>query len=224
MCVAVFIPGRHRNDLAILKEVGCDDLFDLIASPMYADISGGPGGVAGKLICSSRAPQVSSYHPDAQEWFECGEYWLGFWKHAKPTPDMLAREQIFDGKQVLLRDGNLWTIPIGDLMPRRLTLDRSTGEEVRVPSHEHVEYVARCNELFAYFLSDDFQTRVAEEYVVHIEGGLTFASQALAKNYRVNRDLVDHLGLIDEHSAFDVACVACGLAMVDSVAAACNVH
>jgi hypothetical protein len=130
---------------------------------------------------------------------------------------LLEREQLIDGPPVILCDDKSWVVPVCIYFPKRLTLNRTTGEEERKAAPEHAEFIDRCNELFMWFLGDEFQEKVAEEKIVVIPKGLTFAADALSKNYRVNRDLVDMLGLIDDNTAFAVARVATGLSLVDEI-------
>lgn len=215
MCIAIFIPGCEVNDVSVLKEIGCDELFDRSATAMFADQFTGPGGQHGKLIYPSRELALASYQPDKQEWFDCGAYWIGYWKDRKPTPEMLARDPLIDGEPVLLCDDQTWVIPICEYFPMRLTFDRVNGGEKKVPSREHADYINWCNELFRWFITDEFQKKVEEEHVVQIENGLSFAAAAISKNYRVNADLVDVLGLVDELKAFNIARVATGLALID---------
>lgn len=216
MCVAVFILGSKPNDISILQEAGCDSLFDRIAQPQFTDCFEGPCG-SGKLIYANRGVPVSEYRPDLQQWLDCGKYWLGIWTNRKPTPELLQREIVLDGQLLRLCDGNMWSIPIVEYLPHRLTVDRTTGNEIRVVAPQHLDFAEWCNQLYRYFLSDEFQDRVKEEYVIHIENGLTFAAAALAKNYRVNRDLIDMLGLIEDHEAFKIAEVATGLALFNQL-------
>lgn len=220
MCVAVFIPGQKPNDVSILQEVGCDKLFDHIVQPIFTDCLEGPGGQSGKLVYMNRGAALAFYKPEFQEWLDCGGYWLGISRYNRPTPELLQRDPLVDGHAVKLCDNNSWTVPLCDLFPKRLTINRETGAEERKISSEHADYIDKCNELFLWFIGDEFQEQVANEKIVIIPNGLTFAADALSKNYRVNCDLVDLLGLIDDCTAFAVARVATGLALAEQYAEA----
>lgn len=218
MCVGVFIPNCKTNDVAELQNIGCDNLFDRRHGAIFADCFDGPQGQAGKLVYAGMGNSaVSMYAPARQTWLDCGDYQLGFWNHLRPTPEMLQKDVLIDGEQVILCDDSAWTVPIPNYFPKRLTIDRTTGEETYATAPQYASYIARCNELLMLFISDKFQQRVESEHVVHIPGGLTFAAEALAQNYRVNRDLVDLLGLIDEHKAFDIAWVSSGCSLAEKL-------
>lgn len=221
---ALFIPDCLAVTPAVLQGIGCAGLFERMHPPAFADCVSGPAGLRGKLVFSDVKPGASElppfpYDPALQRWIECDGYWVGVWKDRPATPEYLLREMTIDGHEVILRDGNAWVIPMVEYLPQRITYDRETRQEKQMPFAEDAEFIARANELFAYFISDDFQQRVAIEKVVHIENGLAFAAAALAKNYRVNRDLVDALELIGEVEAFAVARIVTGLSLVDELEA-----
>ncbi len=110
-----------------------------------------------------------------------------------------------------LKDGRQWVVPIADYLPKRLTIDLKTGAEVRAVAERHREFCHWADSLFERFMSDGFSAQLEKNPVIEIPQGLTFTAIALAKNYRVNRDVIDLLQLIEEYEAFEVASVSCGL-------------
>ncbi len=224
---AIFVPGTSLVTEETLRELGCGPLLDATVSAMKIDATvEGPGGEAGQLFYveqpgSPRRPLVS-VDLATQTWTEAsrdgekppGRYWLGYWTDDPPAPDDLQRPTLIDGQLVELCDGRQWAIPVADFLPKRLTFDRETGEETEVVATKHEAFTVEANRLFEHFLSEDLVKVVEGEHVVSVPNGLRFAIDALAVNYRVNRDLVDMLGLIGKHEAFAVAEVATGLRMI----------
>ena len=221
---AIYLPGRHRNDDSILSEVGAGWALDPSVTAMFLDVDTGPDGGAGKLVWfdsrrRASTPKVTAFHPGTQTWVPAaksgelaeGRYWIGITAGAAVLPECFEREQVIDGKPVRLLDGNHWTVPIVSYLPKRLTLNRSTGEQLTRNFDVHLPFVERTNEMFQHLISDEFQQRVQDELRVVIPDGLVYASMALGMNYRVNHDLVDALGLIGELEAVRTAAVATGL-------------
>lgn len=224
---AIYIPGRHRNDVAILREVGAGWAIDPSVTSMFLDVEIGPDGGAGKLVYfDSRrfvpgqvtSVEQANWLPAAKDGDQAeGRYWVGVSKERKPGPDELERASQCDGPKVALLDGNAWTIPVADYLPKRLTINRSTGKQEDKPLDEHCEFIARTNDMFRHLISDEFQHRVQEELLAVVPDGLVYASLALGKNYRVNLDLVDALGLIGDFEALKIAGVATSLDLLASI-------
>jgi hypothetical protein len=118
----------------------------------------------------------------------------------------------------LLRDGQLWMIPISAFAPHRLTLNPINGEEMRVPDAVYKEFTDRSYELFSHFLSQGFQQELAGRTQWRIPRGLNYASLALSQNYRVNTVVVDLLGLIGEWEVSQIAAVSTSLLLYQRLA------
>lgn len=225
---AIYIPGRHRNDNAILHEVGAGWSLDPSVTAMFVDVENGPDEGMGKLVYFDSRRRMSPYQVvtvdrASQVWapaapsgdLEAGRYWLGLPKDRKPTPDDLQRETVIDGLPVTLCDKQQWVVPIADYFPQRLTLNRQTGKQEPQPFAAHLPFIQRTNEIFRHLIGDEFQERVKEELKVVIPDGLSYAAQALEQNYRVNLDLVDMLEVIGEFEAVKIAAVATGLELLE---------
>lgn len=224
--ILVYLPGFAGADVQPeFERLGLTELLDrsvtAIATPLAAS---GPDGGSGKLVTFDAIglPDTPRYVDlNTQEWraappdpdheLPAGRYWLGYVKAAKPTPVELQRSELCDGDPVVLRDGNRWVIPIEDYLPRRLTIDPTTGHEVRAVPERHREFANWTNALFELFLSDGFTKVMEKEVVITIPRGLSYAALALAKNYRVNLAVVDLLELIEDYEAFEIAKVATGI-------------
>ncbi len=225
---AIYIPGRHRNDNAILHEVGAGWALDPSVTAMFLDVEDGPDGGMGKLVYfDSRRRmfpyQVTRIDRASQQWepaapaddLEAGRYWLGLPLETRPTPDELQRETVIDGLPVVLCDKQSWVVPIADYVPQRLTVNRTTGQQETRPFAAHMPFIDRTNAIFRHLISDEFQDRVRDELKVIIPDGLSFAALALQQNYRVNLDLLDMLGLVGEFEAVKIAAVATGLELLE---------
>lgn len=224
--LALYFPGRRRATQAMLAEAGAGWFCDGGFSPTFRDvIEGGPDGGGGMLVYDERCKQPLAEIDPAQTWVPClaaegvdeGAYWIGFWTDQRPGPSDLQRQELLESFPVLLADGHEWAIPIAPLLPKRLTLNRVTGEQEEAVMDVHREFDEQTNDLFAYLVSDEFHGELEEHLKVVIPGGLRYAAKALAKNYRVNLDAVDALGLIGEFEAIDIAGIATGLKMAADV-------
>lgn len=230
---AIYLPGRHLNTDAALRAVGAGWALDPSVTAMFADVpEGGLDGGGGKLVYfdsrRGRFPdRITRIDQQTQTWLpaaKCGElaegrYWLGVVAGVSPLPEWFEREAVIDGLPVKLLDGNHWVVPIVEYLPKRLTLNRSTGEQETRPLDIHMPFVESTSEMFRHLIGEEFQRQVAEELRVVIPNGLVYASMALGMNYRVNHDLVDALGLIGELEAVRIAAVATGLEPLASISA-----
>ena len=63
---AIYIPGRHRNDSAILHEVGAGWALDPSVTAMFLDVDLGPdGGAGGGLIVATGTPSDVAASPES---------------------------------------------------------------------------------------------------------------------------------------------------------------
>lgn len=222
----VYLPGYAGSDRNELVERGCESLLEPDIDVLFHQMDKGPDGGRGALV-SFYAPRLvrtpCSFDAATQTWREAppdgklpgGRYWLGYVNDAKPTAGDLQRAELIDGEPVKLLDDNYWVIPIAQYTPKRLTRDPRSGNEVAVPLDKHKLFVDSANALYRYFLSEAFQVVVSKDYVIRVPDGLYFASLALSKNYRLNADAIDLLGLVGEYEAFDIARVATGMAILE---------
>jgi len=220
--ILVYLPGHGDADLsAEFTRLGLADLLDRSVAAIPVPLAQGPDGAAGRLVIFDGLhlpPTPPNFEPEHQEWLEAppdgdlekGRYWVGYVKGQKPTPSELQRNELHVGEEVILRDGNSWAIPDADYLPKRLTRDRNTGAEVREVTEAHRQFVHQANSIYEWLLSDGFSKAMEKDVVMQIPGSLGFCAAALAKNYRVNCDVVDLLDLIGEYEAWDVVKVVTG--------------
>lgn len=222
----VYIPGGGgRHDF---ERLGLEALLDRRVAVLPVECNRGPDGGAGSLVGfdSPEFPRDTPtiYDDKSQEWLAaatdgelaCGRYWVGYVKGRKPRPEELQRRTIYDGEPVELGDHGVWVVPVADYLPRRMSRDRATGKEISVPKDEHAEFVRLANETFQHFLSDGFAVMLAQNRVV-IPNARRLADMALAKNYRVNADVIDLLGILEDLSMIEIAKAATGLTLAGRV-------
>lgn len=222
----VYIPGGGgRQDF---QRLGLESLLDKGMTALPFEIHRGPDGGGGSLIGfdSAEFPRDTPtvYDEKTQEWLPaatdgelaCGRYWIGYVKGKKPRPEELQRRSLFDGEPVELGDHAVWVIPVADYLPRRMSRDRVTGKDISLPVEEHEEFVRLANETFQHFLSEGFAVMLAQNRVV-IPNARRLADMALAKNYRVNADVIDLLGIFQDLLLVEIAKAATGLTLAGRV-------
>lgn len=225
MSLMIFVPGATGVDEAELKRIGCADLLEPGFTPLRTPCAKGPGGKAGVLVTFEPGNAPRSYEADSQTWLEAppdgdlpkGRYWVGYANDRKPSPEDLQRRELIDGGPVILADNKIWIVPCCEYAPKRLTRDPDTGNEKRVVTDAHKHWVDWTNALYQTFVSEDFHQLVEKDRIVRIPNGLAYAALCLSKNYRVNMDVIDLLGLVGEYQAFDIARTATGLALIEQL-------
>jgi hypothetical protein len=132
-----------------------------------------------------------------------GRFYLGVVSGSIPAPADLRRARPLQGFVVKLADGHDWSIPVAATLPKRLCLDHATGEQRRIVEAAHREFWKESR-IFDDLFRSHAQAGAVEllAAVVHHDQAPAFAVSALAKNYRLTRDLVDVLGLLDDESLF----------------------
>ena len=147
-----------------------------------------------------------------------GRFFLGVRANSPPGPRDLARGAQLTGYEVRLADGREWVVPIAQYLPKRQTLDPETGREVRAVRADHhafFEAALAYHELIQSHHGSSPRQLVAA--VCEVEGGFDFAVAALAKNYRLTRDLVDMLGLLDDEALWWVIAATVGIPTVKQI-------
>lgn len=216
----VYIPGGGtRKDF---PQLGLESLIERHIAALPFEVAQGPDGGSGSLVFlyDERFPSNTprQYDPATQKWepaaadgdLKPGRYWLGCVEADRPKPEELQRDQLFDGEPVTLDDNRVWVIPVADFMPERIVRDRLTGEEKSVPKDEHLEYTKLCNAAYELFMSDGFQVMI-DSRRFRVPAGHRLATLGLMKNYRLNADAIDLLGLLDNAAIVMVAIAASGL-------------
>lgn len=208
MHLLLYIPGPVDN--APDTQFAAAGITELLAPddarPMYFESSQTPDTGRGSFytwrnLSVLGASPDPGYHPGLQEWWPAlpdpdkglpgGRYWYGFVKGQPPRPVDLARSKRVDGPEVLCRDGNTWQWPNGLLLPH----DHGLDAEGRF-----------CRKVTARYASIYEQTMWAyRHWEAALHSGMfdlpaanRSAVTLLAANYRVTRDIVARLELLDD--------------------------
>lgn len=140
-------PGETQQpSLERLSEWNLRHAFD--TPPSAPKLNGNsPDGGVGILLGDRKQHGERSvgYYPAEQEWHEGPDWWVGWYKEAKPGPGDLARAQQLPGYTLTMGDGNEWVLPLvrsvddvgGALcvLPHKLTMDAAG----RIGSGEPIE-------------------------------------------------------------------------------------
>jgi hypothetical protein len=198
----IYLPGCRGASPDHLRNVGLEPLLDDGTSLSSIDVVGGPDRGRGTIFYFGDHPRPG-YFAKEQSWSPCKpngtlpakRFWLGYAHGAKPRPTDLMRRSSLGGEEVLLADGNAWRIPAPAKLPHTYALD-SQGRPVRKTKSAYQEWVDR-----AFSLGDRImEWRRGGKPDLSIAGTFSFMVATLAMNYRVNADVVDWLGLLDDVS------------------------
>jgi len=153
----------------------------------------GPGGKSGCFVVVNTAgvpPLRAGYYPDQQAWTQIRkdpDTWIGIDKEHPPTPVDLVRPKVIAGWDVLLGDGNQWTVPVIRSVEHLTNLPRDMFYDA--DGEFHLEIAGQYKDLWdqagkawdvlhGYFASEE-----GVKYSEILELCLTF----LGVNYRIGR-------------------------------------
>lgn len=173
----------------------------------------GPDGLTGLIMHDEETSRL----PQPLEWFDQGDYWLGFHRGYPPAPERLDREEMLGSHAVLLLDENEWRVPMvwpcRDRDPDRMqelpnvyqgirleAQEEPTGirEEVQ-PAYRYVIDAAR--KIAPYVLEDDAPELPSREAV-------PFCAVLLGVNYRIGLPEVLALGLLGARQVLNMLRIA----------------
>jgi hypothetical protein len=218
--IMVYIPGGGTK--TDFPRLGLASLFDPGVAVLPFDEATGPDGGSGSFVVfdnptfPSNTPRA--YEAATQTWrpaardgeLPADRYFVGYVTANRPCPEELQRQFLFDGEPVPLDDKQQWILPVADFLPQRVERDRGTGSEKLVPKDEHAEFVELANATYELFLSEGFSVMLGQNRVV-IPDAYRLATLAIQKNYRVNSDVIDLLGLFDQLTLVEVALAVTGI-------------
>lgn len=210
----LFIPAERliKQASEVFAAAGLADLLDPHdAAPAVNEelIISGPGGGRGMLWHwpADGDRQVSPVvATDRQTWYECkprdglpkGRAWIGYETARPPRPSDLERVRRQVGQGVKMADGRTWVVPLVRELPQIYCYD-DAGElatRFNVPRYQHVfdqtwQWVERIGEA---------SKGLGEGQNFYVSGArgeyFGYVSDVLGLNYRVNRDVIDCLGLL----------------------------
>lgn len=186
--------------------------------PMHSELAKGPTDGRGTLYYWGMTAS-GCYRADTQRWaaakpnpvldLPAGRFWIGT-DGAPPTPADLALPRQLQGIPVELRDRHRWLVPEARLLPHVWGL----GDDGQFAQRTLPEYDAFCR------LAERSKACIAAynpDEDLRLVDGWTFAVMALGLNYRVNEDVVDFLGLLDQPTALAVILATLGQPIIDTV-------
>ena len=183
-----------------------------------ANVAVGPTGTSGVCLACVPPnwpnPHRIGYHPDEQEWVNCGEFWLGTVKHCRPSPATLQREKLVSGYEVELGDGNVWFAPtVRKWDENNETFSANVPMKMGIAPDGNFAAAVRSDVAWSWDLACSFWDR-------RLKGGLTngeyleAATKFLGMNYRIGPHEAFKLDLFDSEnvvaileSALDVQAV-----------------
>ena len=153
----------------------------------------------------------ADYLPDEQTWIPAalrpplsalppplgaGRYWVGVWNNSPPSPADLRRSTAMRGHDVTLGDGQQWTIPALNMIPRSFRRNAHTGEVELIPLKQY--------DSFAQTIEDWFQAAVAADGVKTLAEHWDLAVFLLKQNYRLTDELIGLRELLTTQNIRDV--------------------
>jgi len=162
----------------------------------------GPGGKKGLIVAPQlpgKASAAPKFRKSTQTWRRGASGWhVGFDNSARPGPSDLAREKIYTGASVRLRDGNDWIVPrcvaILEDRPPTLPYVFDVGDDGEILARIEPRFDALCKSAFDLWLHFSRQT---DRPALDAAQQVRLACEALAVNYRLGTlEAVGLLGLI----------------------------
>jgi hypothetical protein len=231
----LYLPGARGANPEHLKAVGLDGLL-ADGSPEFADcLDAGPDGERGLFaywssldhgnnpILSTKANKWTPAKADKSRGLAAKRFWLGVDPERPVKPLDLTRKKTFVGEWCELADGNLWRVPSIAHLPHVYDEDED-GLVVRTVIPAYREHAATAERfVYAFFEACD-QLAVLQEkrpdakqdlkVAFDLKGYWNFTCDALAINYRVSREIVGMLGLVNDQAARDILKAATGFAEI----------
>ena len=200
-----FIEGIDTVSPQLVEACGLS--YALAPGCSHRMASQGPGESPG-AVCSLASEHVG-YFPDRQTWHDLGErggrrVWFGYVTDSPPGPDDLLRPTAITGEAVTLFDDRVWQIP-------RAIAFEAGGMRLVAPAA--VKWTGgkwmRGQVKAAYRRLDEIGRGFWDRFMVPIDDPaqalsgvdcIEWAIEVLGVNYRVGRDEVSALGLLDDQA------------------------
>lgn len=217
MAVLYYFPGATGATHEHLEQAGLAHLVPPgEPGPEFADIlAGGPDGGRGLLatwrgLDPDHGPKTLGLRPeirwqparpDPSQGLAAGRYWLGIEADRPTTPTSLQRKQRFAGDPVRLADGQEWIVPIANQLPHSHGLD-AHGEHCRRLDPAY-QWFWEESERFAQAMAaklDEYERdgRKGKKIPILLKDAWHYCCRVLALNYRLDAELIDALGLLDD--------------------------
>jgi hypothetical protein len=192
-----FVCGVDRDPADALRLRGLLDRFGAwggsngeLGRHARTSIAAGPDNRGGLLIAADSVGL--RYHADSQTWrgplgSEAAEYWIGMETQARPGPGDLRRQRCVGGSEVELLDGRRWLIPAARRAPMGIRMAPDGAVSL-----EPLE-IGRV----LWGLTEELIGMLEREEDIPWEFELRLAAEALAVNYRIGRDPVGELAMLE---------------------------
>jgi len=211
---AIYLPGLIDFGQSELETLGvwdlCTDKF-----PETSPISQhGPDGGSGCLLCW-RVGNIEIEFPlsvdlDKQDWEKAPgkDYWIGFLKDRHPTPMDLMRQPQFGGIETKLSDQQTWLIPVAKDLPHKSGVGED-GKYRRIVDDRFRDYFQKTEGyILALFAGATGETNGDGNIEISLSDTYEFSSLALSINYRLNRELISVLEILDDAAMIEIIRVA----------------
>jgi hypothetical protein len=205
----IYIPGARGASPDRLTEVGLD-VHDAQASVEAIEVfHNGPDAAQGGSGCGvcffwldPEQPEFNprpGVHPGQQEWtpakasgkLPAGRFWMGRELAYAVEPASLLRKSHETSTPVELADGQIWYIPAVRRLPCKFALD-DRGNPARRIEPRYEWFYQQAEAYLNLFLTREPGS------AIEIEQAWPFALRALSMNYRVDANIVDWLGLLND--------------------------
>ena len=240
---SIYIPRGPSPLAAALASVGLEQLLaEGDPQPDASEVlDNGPDGGAGVLFAWRHGdPRTDPpMNVDGQTWtpakpnperdLAADRFWIGTDPDRPVTPDDIARPHPMAGTFRPLADGQVWRIPQARFLPHPHGLDDEGRFARRVdPRYEKfwTDSEIHAAKFFEAFDAADALRELKPdltpeqlEVTITIEETWQYCIDALAMNYRLNADLVDHLGLLDDATMQDIVMVTINLPALSDIRA-----
>jgi hypothetical protein len=193
-------PNDMRSFLSFVERFGLDRKVFEGGTVECRNVLRGPEGIMGFVAAMSRREDLPGkaalleYNESTQVWgrFKVNgkRFWIGYEKEGGlPSPDDLRREFCQDGYNLTLSDGNKWLCPAAKALPRRLGLDRETGEFREVVKGEFVPLCEKADRIYE-------EVRVKGDSSLSAQEAHLLAIECLRLNYHVGLYEMETLGFL----------------------------
>lgn len=197
----LWFPGQARDSAGLLRANG---LADFVEGAKESVDKLNPQTLPGLWITWSGE---SGAAPDRQRVIDCGNYSIVFWTDSPCAPEELQRRSVFVSYSLDLSDGNAWLIPKASELPADFRLVDKAWAKVRKPQFN--QFWAESETWYRRLIKDDLDAQTicaAENLTVEALQGqyADFCTVALRQNYRVTREIVSELGLLDSSGVLGI--------------------
>ncbi len=216
-----FMPGVKSDARSAVNAAGLSDRLDRYG---FAEWDSGPKTTGAGLVVS-RGEQFAPVpadecwvgpfpFADKSDRWHGKTYWIGMHADAQPGPIDLLRNEVVEGQQVVLEDGNPWMVPSARLAPRGIV--GRNGSLIFKPLERFANLYADFERLGALFRDMGERHTAGEKKLVAETHYLTLCpiiADALSANYRIGPSHEEEVALLELFSESNIH--LCAYAVLD---------